>query len=186
MDTVGQHDSILVEHGPRQDLATMLATWPTVTAILGGLVLARVFQLGQMTGLAAASGTVEIYLVTLGGIGLVYTTRTERVELDDSGIRRYILFQSMGPQRWLRRVIRWEWLDPTPRGAIGLGFVDFRWHMPGGYLEWFRLSVSPQHARAILTHPKCPKGQIDSNAERRLGLVPNRSAAAGTGMPSPH
>ncbi len=186
MTSVPGGRSILIEHGPRTDLIAEVAVWPTVAATLTALLFAAAVAEGQTGGLGLVTGVLVIYLVMLGlTVGIYLVTTTERIEIDDAGIRRYGRIEPMGPQRWLTRVIRWEWLDSTPRGAIGLGFVKFRWHQPGGYLEWFRLSGSPQQARAILTHPRCPKARIDERTGRRLGLPPDPSDADRSGVLGP-
>jgi hypothetical protein len=171
VDSTDTAESVVVEHGPRTDLAVMLAVWPTLVLALSGLLYADLVAKGRIDLFSTAAQLGGLYVLTIGLVSLAYAaTTTERVELDENGIRRYRLGQSLGPERWLTRVVRWEWLDPTPRGAIGLGFVHFCVHQPGGPLEWFRLTVSPQQARAILSNPYCPKSPLDVQTRQRLGI----------------
>lgn len=157
--------TLTVGHGPRTDLM-VVATLPT-----GGIALLLALGWVFLPKLRAMAGIADLALVVLV-FALVSTwvwatSGTEQVVLSSEGIRvRKRAFGSpmvvdAGP------LVRWEWLDPVIRGPVGLGFAHFRWHRPGGYLEWFHLPVTPSQAAAIRAYPSCPVAYRAPEAGRR-------------------
>lgn len=146
--------AVVVGHGPRTDLWVVATVFPGGIALLllGGWLALPKFgpAIGGSGAVAVVAGV--FLLATWGWLG----QGTEQVVLTPQGIQRR--------GRWLATprlfdhgpLVRWEWLDPAVRGPVRLGFAYFRWHRPGGYLEWFRLPVTPTQAAAIRAHPRCP------------------------------
>jgi hypothetical protein len=160
---------VYVAHGPRRDLWTAATVYPAAVLALLVAASAAVPRFGRAVGVGGIATVVAVTLLL--SVVVVLLSRTEMVVLSPQGISCTKLAR---PLPDFRHEVRWEWLDPVPRGMIRFGFVQFRWHKPGGYLEWFLLEVSPAHARAILAHPACPKGSIPPEVTRQL------ARAAGT------
>ena len=158
---------ITVGHGPRRDLLSVAVIYPAaVAALLGvGSVLSENFW--------RSLGVLGFITVVLSILVLVVFSQlasgTEQVRLTLSGVTCRSRFLGT-PVLFERQEVQWERLEGIPRGRIRLGFVTFRWHKLGGYLNWFQLSVTPAQARAILLHPSCPKRPIPTETVRRLGL----------------
>lgn len=143
-----------VDHGPRTDLL-VVATVPT--AAVGLLLLLGWIFLPKFPTVVGVSGVVEsLVFLALLSTWVWASQGAEQVVLSAEGIqpRKRIwgtpVLGNAGP------LVRWEWLDPVARGPMRLGFAHFRWHRPGGYLDWYRLSVTPTQAAAIRAYPACP------------------------------
>jgi hypothetical protein len=168
----GSQLALEVPHGPRTDLVSTVTILPTVVSAICVLLITVGVQNGRSVSLGAAiEATAFVFLVVLLVSAPVGFSRScSLVGLDREGIRRYDLFRRT---RLTAMLVEWAWLDPVPRGWIPLGFVTFRWHKPGGYTYWYQFTVSPMQARAILTHPSCPRKPIHSKLIRMLDLPPD-------------
>jgi hypothetical protein len=156
-------ETVSVEHGPRTDLAVMLAIWPT----LAGLFVAAYFGLGQTRyyGLELAETVVGFYilaaiLIVLADYPHVIETVTMTPETISFPSRRF---------RASITTFSWDRIDPLPRGLVTLGSLTFRVRDEDGR-GWRRFTVSPQQARAILTYPSFPKTPLPARTKRQLRL----------------
>jgi hypothetical protein len=169
-----QPSEIVVEHGSRRDLLSVTILVPAGVAILFGILSLTIPRFSELLGLEG----ILTLLVAIGFL-TVWTqlsVTNEQLVLRTSGITRRRRPWGFAGRLVEMKEVRWEWLDPVPRGLFRLGFVTFRWHVPGGYLEWFQDNVSPTQARAILNYPSCPKGKVPPDLARQLGLSPNPPA----------
>ena len=157
----------IIGHGPRRDLLSVAIIYPAGLATLFLALWVLLPKFGPQLGVGGFAGVVSFFVLLVMFAQL--TSGTEQVVLTSRGITpKSRLF---GTTRLVeRQEVRWDWLDPTPRGYIRLGFVTFRWHRPRGYLNCFQLTVTPHQARGILAHPSCPKTEIPPAVRRRLGL----------------
>jgi len=158
--------STSVDHGPRTDLLSALLIWPTLWA---GFVWFTFTQGSQRYfGLELLLLVTGFYLMAFVATVLArYAYVIKTVDLTPEGIKyRSRMFPILKTQRW-------ELLDPTPRGAIELGYVTFRIRLPNDPSTRFRMTLSPQQARAILLDPRCPRRPISARRLRRLGIPEN-------------
>jgi hypothetical protein len=148
---------VTVGHGPRRDLLSVAILVTFGVSALVGIAGLGLPSFGRSVGVGGFLAVVVVTFPVSAWVSLC--TTTEEVVLRPTGfsVRRRLF----GTARLVEgREVRWEWLDPVPRGWIALGFVTYRWHRPDGYLAWFQVNVTPTQARAMLAYPTYPKGVI--------------------------
>jgi hypothetical protein len=163
--------STTVVHGPRTDLVSALLIWPTLWAAFVWYTFSHGSQ--RYAGWDLLLTVVGFYCMAFVGVLLLrYAYVVDTVVLTPDGIDYHSrMFQ------WNHQL--WALLDPTPRGAIELGYVTFRIRLPDDLSTRFRMKVSPEQARVIMLDSRCPRRPVSARRLRRLG-IPQDWAAPGS------
>jgi hypothetical protein len=150
----------------------MLLIWPTVAAVLTGLLLA--FGHARYAGWGLILSIASFYLFALVLVRISYTIVTvEWLTLTPRGIEMngppYSDYKPF-PFSIVGNGLDWDQIDPVPRGPVSFGFVNFRINHEKNPLPRGPITLSPTQARAMLTYPSCPRKPLPPKTIRLLGL----------------